>query len=54
MSNRIYRSLQEPIRENPSFADTLAQSELPGLKEHMVGMSRPGIIERLIAKIFGK
>ena len=47
-------NLNQQIRENPSFADTLSQSELPGVRKRMVDMSRPGLIERLISKLFGE
>ena len=46
-------NLNQQIRENPSFADTLSQSNLPGVRKRMVNMSKPGIIERFISKVFG-
>ena len=49
MTNNLYRA----VTENPSFADTLTQKELPGIKEGLRDLDRPNILIRLIDKLFG-
>ena len=45
-------SLMQDLINNPAFADTVKQSELGRIEENMLGMSRPGILERLLSKLF--
>ena len=49
MQNNLYKQ----IRENPSFADTLTQKELPGTIRRMETLGE-GILQRIIKKLFGE
>ena len=45
-------SLMQDLINNPAFADTVKQSELGGVEERMLDLSRPNILVRLLNKLF--
>ena len=47
-------NLRRQIKENPQFADTLSQEELPRKIRGMEQMEGPGIIKRLLSKLMGR
>ena len=46
-------NLNRTLQQNPSFADTLASSQVPGLLKQMQEDDRPSVLARLIDKIKG-